>query len=91
MCNKSNFGRNLPRDCKVLGQAHEGYQAWIIIDQFCLVHYVHFSQPPTVSFSFSVGKHFAEVSKNMNIHERHGLFDYLQRGAIVHHIEFPYL
>ena len=26
----------------------------------------------------------------MNIHDRHGLFDYLQRGAIVHHIKLSY-
>ena len=37
-----------------------------------------------------MGKHFAEVSKNMNIHDRHEKFDYLQRGAIVHHIKLPY-
>ena len=48
------------------------------------------ANPPIVIFPFSIGKHFAEVSKNMNIHDRHGLFNYLQRGAIVHHIKLPY-
>ena len=61
------------------------YNRSVLIGSLCPFH-----PTPHRNFSLKISKHFAEVSKNMNIHDRHGLFDILQRGAIVHHIKLPY-